>query len=390
MAILLGTGRSALPTLSEMHAREEGARRDFLSRAEPIVQVRSKLTIYGNLTRGPVAAQAGSFANANDLLQQIQTELSLYPSVRKPDEEQLVGNLQRLIADQDRSKAIAAAEEIVSWNTGQLRLANAALLTDFNLLRGRMKWLLLVLLGCALAIALGSLAMITVQQREIQTRYTELARNHEVQAQLSSRLMEAQEGERLTISRELHDEVGQALGALLVDLATLASSLPADNERVQEAIRKIRSSAESSVNSVRNIALLLRPSMLDDLGLVAAIEWQAREVSRRTEVEVEVDAPDIPPDLRDDVKICLYRLVQEALNNVAKHSGARHAWVTLRQDQRQIALTVRDDGKGFDPERSRGIGILGMKERLRLLHGLLSIESRPGSGTSIAASVPLA
>jgi len=130
--------------------------------------------------------------------------------------------------------------------------------------------------------------------------------------------------------------------------------------------------------------------MLDDLGLVAAIEWQAREVSRRSEVEVEVDAPEIPGDLRDDVKICLYRLVQEALNNVAKHSGARHAWVTLRQDQRQIALTIRDDGKGFDPERSRGLGILGMKERLRLLHGLLTIESAPGTGTSIAASVPLA
>ena len=385
LAILVGTGWSALRTLSEMHAREEGARRDFLSRTEPIVVVRSKLTVYGNL-----APDGVRYTTTDDVFQQIQTELALYPRVRKPDEQQLVGNLQKLIADQDQSKAIAAAEEIVSWNTGQFRLANAELLTDFNLLRGRMKRLLVILLGCALAIALGSLALITVQQREIHTRYAELSRNHEVQAQLSSRLMEAQEGERLTISRELHDEVGQSLGALLVDLGSLASAVPSGDERVQEAIRKIRSSAESSVNSVRNIALLLRPSMLDDLGLVAAIEWQAREVSRRSEVEVEVDAPEIPGDLRDDVKICLYRLVQEALNNVAKHSGARHAWVTLRQDQRQIALTVRDDGNGFDPERSRGLGILGMKERLRLLHGLLTIESAAGSGTSIAASVPLA
>lgn len=391
LAILLGTGWSALRTLSEMHAREENARRNFLSRTEPIVVVRSKLTVYGNLAQDLAAPDGVSFTTrANDIFQQIQTELELYPRLRKPDEQQLIGNLQKLIADEDRSKAIAAAEEIVSWNTGQLRLANAELLTDFNFLRGRMKQLLVILLGCALAIAIGSLAMITIQQREIHTRYAELSRNHEVQAQLSSRLMEAQEGERLTISRELHDEVGQSLGALLVDLGSLASAVPSGDERVQEAIRKIRSSAESSVNSVRNIALLLRPSMLDDLGLVAAIEWQAREVSRRSEVEVEVDAPEIPGDLRDDVKICLYRLVQEALNNVAKHSGARHAWVTLRQDQRQIALTIRDDGKGFDPERSRGLGILGMKERLRLLHGLLTIESAPGTGTSIAASVPLA
>ncbi len=153
----------------------------------------------------------------------MQKVMGEYPRLRKPDEQRLIENLESLIADQDRTyatlldlrddrqvrlllnsemlpsqrKAIAAAEEIVSWNTGQLRLANAELLTDFQLLRARMKRLLFVLLGCALAIALGSLAMITVQQREIHARYAELARNHEVQAQLSARLMEAQEGERL-------------------------------------------------------------------------------------------------------------------------------------------------------------------------------------------------
>ncbi len=414
--ILLGTGWNALSTLREMHDREEGLRRDFLARTEPIVQVQSKLTIFGNLAEQFVVADGSPFSKAKEMFRQMETELKQYPSVRKPDEQKLVETLQAIIEDQDRSstslldlrdakriqlvlnsetlpgqrKAIAAAEEIVSWNTGQLRAANSSLLADFTLLRARTKRLLFILLGCALIIAVGSFVMIAIQQREIQRRYSELSQNHAVQAQLSARLMESQEVERQAISRELHDEVGQSLGSLLVDLGRLATLVPAENETLRAIIGNIRSSAELSVNSVRNMALLLRPSMLDDLGLIAAIEWQAREVSRRTPVEVEVDAPEIQSDLGEEVKVCLYRLVQEALNNVAKHSGARHAWVTLRQDRQRIDLTVRDDGKGFDPNRNSGLGLLGMKERLRLLHGQLSVESAPGSGTSIVANLPLA
>lgn len=415
VAIVLAAGWDALSTVREMHVREESARLDFLSRTEPIVQVRSKLTVYGNLVQESVSAESVPFSQAQEAFRQVQSELDRYPPLRKPDERTLVDRLQTLLAEQDlnysamaglrdpprmklllnsqmlpgQQRAFATVEEIVSWNTGQLRAADSELLSGFNQLRNRMKRLLFLLMGAALAIALSGFALITAQQREIRKRYAELAKNHEAQADLSARLMNAQEQERLSISRELHDEVGQSLGAMLVDLGRLTSILPAENTDIEEALRKIRASAESSVTSVRNMALLLRPSMLDDLGLVAAIEWQAREVSRRTDVEVEVDAPELSGELREDVKVCLYRLVQEALNNVARHSGARHAWVTLHQDQREIGLTVRDDGKGFDPDRSRGLGLVGMRERLRLLHGLLRVESSPGSGTSIVASLPL-
>ena len=364
-------------------------RLNFLSRTEPIVQIRSKLIVYQNLGQK-------SSDQANRLISQMQGAIDTYPRTRTPQEEDMLRKLQLLLADQGRIgipshlEAIAATEEITSWNDNHLRASNAELLSGFNRVRDNLKRLLLILLGCALAIALGSLLLIRAQEKEIRKRYTELAENQDVQAQLSARLLSAQEQERLSISRELHDEVGQSLGALLVDVGRLSTILPADAGPVQEVIRKIRLSAETSVSSIRNIALLLRPSMLDDLGLVAAIEWQAREVSRRSDVEVEVDAAEISPELKEEIKICIYRLTQEALNNVARHSGARHAWVVLEKDQRHIGLTVRDDGKGFDPERSRGLGLLGMKERLRLLHGFLTIQSSPGAGTTVAANIPLA
>jgi signal transduction histidine kinase len=176
---------------------------------------------------------------------------------------------------------------------------------------------------------------------------------------------------------------------LLVDMGRLSAILPPDDSAVRDQIRKIRLLAESSVSAVRNIALSLRPSMLDDLGLVAAVEWQAREISRRSDVEVEVHAEEIARDLREDLKTCIYRIIQEALNNVARHSGARRASVTIRVDERQIEVAVRDDGKGFDPAHCRGLGILGMEERARLLHGAFQVASKPGAGTEISARLPL-
>jgi signal transduction histidine kinase len=128
--------------------------------------------------------------------------------------------------------------------------------------------------------------------------------------------------------------------------------------------------------------------MLDDLGLVPAVEWQGREVSRRSQLEVEVHATDIPDDLPDDYKICIYRVVQEALNNAARHASAHHARVELKQGLRLIEVSISDDGSGFDAERVRGMGLLGMEERVRRLKGTLVIESKPGQGTEIRVQLP--
>jgi signal transduction histidine kinase len=210
---------------------------------------------------------------------------------------------------------------------------------------------------------------------------------------LSARLVEAQENERRTISRELHDQVGQTLNAVLVDTANLARRIPEDDAVSRGYLDNIRSYADASVNSIRDIALLLRPSMLDDLGLIPALEWQAREVSRRTGIDIRVSSEALNDSLPDAVRTCVYRLTQEALQNVARHSRATHARVAVKQEVKQdgaaITLTVEDDGTGFNPARTRGLGLLGMEERVRQLGGRLEVRSSIGSGAVLTATLPV-
>jgi signal transduction histidine kinase len=140
---------------------------------------------------------------------------------------------------------------------------------------------------------------------------------------------------------------------------------------------------------VRNIALLLRPSMLDDLGLLAALEWQGREVSRRSGLIVDVVVDDSVDNLSDEQKTCIYRVVQEALHNSAKHANARHVHVSVREVPNHVILSIEDDGIGFDPSRRRGMGILGMHERATRLEGAFVIDSSPGRGTRLRVDLPL-
>jgi signal transduction histidine kinase len=141
---------------------------------------------------------------------------------------------------------------------------------------------------------------------------------------------------------------------------------------------------------VRNMALLLRPSMLDDLGLVAALRWQAREVTRRSGLKVKMVADEIAEDLPDSHRTCVYRVVQEALNNCARHSQATQVRVVVRRDPDGLSVMVQDDGIGFEPRREKGLGLLGMEERVARLGGAFSIESQPGHGTVLSIHFPLA
>jgi signal transduction histidine kinase len=157
--------------------------------------------------------------------------------------------------------------------------------------------------------------------------------------------------------------------------------------RVQ--IARIKSTAETAVKSIRDMALLLRPPMLDDLGLVAALEWLGREVSRRGEMEVDVQSEKVSEHLSDELKVCVYRLVQEALSNAGRHAGAKHANVSLTESAEKLSVEIRDDGCGFAAERVRGMGILGMEERVRRLGGNFVIQSTVGKGTVVRAELPV-
>jgi signal transduction histidine kinase len=261
--------------------------------------------------------------------------------------------------------------------------------TRFATLQGSLARVLATGFGSGLLLVLASMAYIVKLDRQTRVRYVELARSQHALQQLSARLVDAQETERRAISRELHDEVGQSLGALLVDIGRLSAAISTDRPEVKMQLDNLKSVAERTFQSVRNIALLLRPSMLDDLGLAAALEWQGREVSRRSEIEVSVESEGIPEDLPEEHKTSIYRLVQEALNNAVRHSGARNAKVVVEQLAQSIVVRVSDDGRGFDPARSRGMGILGMEERVKRLGGTLSVESQPGKGATVTAEFPV-
>jgi signal transduction histidine kinase len=178
---------------------------------------------------------------------------------------------------------------------------------------------------------------------------------------------------------------------VLMEAENLLDLEPAPEVRAR--LDSIRGVAEKGMHEIRNMALLLRPSMLDDFGLLPALEWQAREIAKRTGLRVQVSSElpgELPDELPEEHKTCVYRVVQEALNNCARHAQASAVQVYVRHQAGQILVTVQDDGSGFDPQRVRGLGLLGMEERVRHLGGTFHIDSRPGRGTLLRATLPLA
>lgn len=288
-----------------------------------------------------------------------------------------------------RNHVLQVAGTLAALNEQRFAEQNAAFAVQFQALQARLERTVLLALIAGLLLSLIAAYYILRLEERGRERYHALARSREELEGLSRRLVEAQEAERRSISRELHDEVGQTLGALLMDIGQLSSLVSPDDKLVSERITRIKSAAESAVKSIRDMALLLRPPMLDDLGLVPALEWQARETSRRTDMEVDVHSVELSSDPPNAVKVCIYRVAQEALRNAATHAHAKNAKVVLKADEHRIVVEIIDDGEGFQPERTRGMGILGMEERVRQLGGMFFIHSTRGKGTTVHADVPL-
>lgn len=204
---------------------------------------------------------------------------------------------------------------------------------------------------------------------------------------LSNQLVRVQEEERKAISRELHDEVGQILTGLRMELGTLSQSRPDGDFR--QRLESVKRLAEEALRAVRNLALLLRPSMLDDLGLEPALQWQVKEFSRRCGIPVSLNIAGNLDNLPEASSLCLYRAIQEAMTNCVKHAAASHVSVVVRHDEARVTASVQDDGKGFDVlVKTPGLGLLGMTERVRALQGRMSVSSAPGSGTLISLELP--
>jgi signal transduction histidine kinase len=249
-----------------------------------------------------------------------------------------------------RAAILEITTEIDDVHSRQLADGESRMAAGFASMRLELLWAFVLSLGAATILAIGCAIYIMRLEKETRLRYDQVAAGRTELGKLSQCLVAAQEQERKSISRELHDEVGQTLNALLVDAGNLQKRIPESDSQSQELLDSIRRLADTSVNEVRDIALLLRPSMLDDLGLTAAIQWQAREVSRRTGLAVKVSSEAVADDLPEGLSICLYRLTQEALQNVARHAQAKTVNIELKQNLDRLVLSVHDDGMGFEAE----------------------------------------
>jgi signal transduction histidine kinase len=406
IGLLLVTGVGALSLLHALEVRNEDTRQGYLERTRLLDQLRSDIYLSGTAVRDYLLeddpARAQLHRRQFDVTQQqarslaatamqstaFQDELSSYFAAFDPvfewTREQRAVKGKEFMRDEvtkRRLSMIRIADEAEQANEQQLETGTRQIEQLFGGFRSGLLWLLCltVALGCVLA---------AISTTRILTLYSELTQARQESQALSARLLDAQEEERRKISRELHDEIGQSLSALLLGLGNLVPLLPAD-ERATQQLQLLRNLAEGCVTAVRNISLLLRPSMLDDLGLVAALQWKARELERSSTMRVNVAADAAADTLPEEYATTIYRIVQEALNNCQRHAGAGHVRVQLQQSGTVLRLSIQDDGRGFRPQY-RGLGLLGMEERVARLRGHFRLDSGEGQGTLLVIELPLA
>jgi signal transduction histidine kinase len=289
-----------------------------------------------------------------------------------------------------RQSMLAVASQIADLNDQQLDAGNQQVVSLLVNFQTRLLLTLLAALALGVGLALFTMRKILGLEAQARLQYGEVAEARTQLKELSARLVQAQEEERRSLSRELHDEVGQALSAVLIELRNLSTGLTIrSEEQSRRHVETIKGLVENTVGVVRNMALLLRPSMLDDLGLIPALKWQARETSKSTSIDVSVAAELDSDELPDEYKTCIYRVVQEALHNCARHSRATSVRIRVEQEGDRLRLSIHDDGQGFDALHTKGLGLLGIQERVARLGGDCQVHSRPGSGTTLSIELPL-
>jgi signal transduction histidine kinase len=269
---------------------------------------------------------------------------------------------------------------------------------EVSLLYEQVRQRLLAMGGIAILIGIAVAVMATWHvwrlEREIERQRGIDLQNRRDLERLSARLVSAQEEERRVIARELHDEVGQALTAIKMELG-VAWRDTQSGSRAAGSLAGARAIAESALQSVRDMSQLLHPSMLDDLGLPDTLDTYLRSFSKRTGVRAQLVHERMDERLPADVEVCIYRIVQEALTNVAKHADAKSCTVSLMRRDNSIQLTVEDDGRGLEKSASstgqarRGLGVIGMRERAASLAGSFAIISRAEGGTRVVVVLPL-
>lgn len=286
-----------------------------------------------------------------------------------------------------REAVLAIAQEIEELNDANMTTQRAAVERRQEAFRQDLRRLLWqsVLLGIVVSLAAVLRLRVAEGRSEMQRLRAEEA--EEQMRQLSHGLVSTQEEERRKLSRELHDHVGQTLTAL--KMAVSRAERSADDPPRARALADARELVENLMQTVRDLSLGLRPSMLDDFGLGPALEWLVRDFQRRSGLEVRLTITGPVSGLSDVLRTCIYRVVQEALTNCARHADARHVEVVVHLVAREVVVTVRDDGKGLPKGEARGLGLVGIEERARELGGEMRLRSTPSAGTEVTVRVPV-
>ncbi|PYS29634.1 MAG: hypothetical protein DMG11_08280 [Acidobacteria bacterium] len=290
-----------------------------------------------------------------------------------------------------REAIVNLAREVARINTENVQKERERLQNNQQVLH---RFLLQMMAG---ALIIGScVALLTTHRVLVLERRHDLQRKQIEETQnnlrrLSQRLVQAQEHERRALSRELHDEVGQMMTALGIELGNLEMLRNSNGHGFEKRMEEVKRLNAEAMRAIRDLAMGLRPSMLDDLGLQAALEWQGREFSRHTGVPAAVHVDDALDYLTDAQRTCIYRVVQEALTNCARHANAKNVDVSIGRQDDGIVVFVKDDGIGFDPfaHIRGGLGLLGIQERIQALDGKLHIFSEPHKGTTLKVEIPV-
>jgi signal transduction histidine kinase len=394
--------------LDRVRGDETRIRQAFLGRLRTLEQIRSEIYLSGTDMRDFLlspGASGGATQRADIMAIQKQTQAALdqYARTLEPEEQDTFLALRSEVdawwqvlqtafqwtpSERNRLRYTFFYEQLVPRRTTMLQIADRiAEINERGLNRAEerlsasaesLRWSLIVTFGIALlggvVLAVATIALTRRLEREVERRLKETTEARSDLQDLSARLVRAQEEERRTLARELHDEVGQSLSAIMMEAGNAEAAV--NGVDLRRRVSSIGSIAENTLNVVRDLALLLRPSMLDDFGLVPALNWHAREMTKRTGLNVRITADPASGDLPDEHKTCIYRLVQEALNNAARHASARNLQVTVRNQTDRVMFSVQDDGSGFDKASVRGLGLLGMEERVRRLGGTFRIDSQ--------------
>jgi len=229
-----------------------------------------------------------------------------------------------------------------------------------------------------------------IKERELSEN--KLKYSYQQIRKLASHLQNIREEERASMAREIHDELGQQLTALKLETSWLSLKLKGADGQVVEKINSMEKLLSHCLTTVKKLASELHPALLDKLGLIEAIRWQSREFEKRTGIKITLDLPEATKNFSSKTRIALFRIYQESLTNVARHSGAANVFCSLKEDNKSMYLTIADDGKGFDiavTERRHSLGLLGMKERSVMIGGKYEITSQPGKGTKVVAILPI-